>query len=174
MNKKKALFTVNFLLFALQCAPTWMHGNFRLKLQNAPKLPDVHRCHEISENFSDPENSDPLKFIKKDLTWSQFLSPEMVTQCSQASAMPRRGDMLIFSSLAQLHKLTRFKIPDDICWWFFTEEIQRQSQYNIVHTEVSFLSTRCNSDNYLVPFWLYAYKCCMTITHFRWEELRPV
>ena len=48
---------------------------------------------------------------------------------------------------------------------FFTEEIERQSRYNVLQIEVSFASTRRDSDpgqrltgedacKYLDPFWL--------------------
>ena len=36
-----AFFTVSFFSFALQCNPTFMQGNFGLKLQNSAKLPRI-------------------------------------------------------------------------------------------------------------------------------------
>ena len=75
---------------------------------------------------------------------------------------PKWGNILIFPSLALLRisnseKLTRFKVPvavDTLMAFageLFNEEIERQSQYNGVQTEVSFLSTRCDSNNNILP-----------------------
>ena len=39
-----------FFSFALQCYPTWMRGNFGLKLQNSPKLPHIHARFHCNAN----------------------------------------------------------------------------------------------------------------------------
>ena len=36
--------------FHLHCNPTWMRGNFGLKLQNSPKLPHIHARFYIAQN----------------------------------------------------------------------------------------------------------------------------
>ena len=54
-------------------------------------------------------------------------------------------------------KLTRFKLAAGTLMTFagkiFTEEIERQSRYNVVQ-KVSFVSKGHDSDKYLPPFWL--------------------
>ena len=47
----------------------------------------------------------------------------------------------------QTVKLTRFKLSaDKLAGKCFKEEIERQSRYNVVDIEVSFVSTGCDSD----------------------------
>ena len=67
-------------------------------------------------------------------------------------------------------KLTRVNIAPSTLMAFagelFTEEIERRSRYNVVQIEVSFVSTRHNSDKllikdkYLDPFWLLQHEHC--------------
>ena len=56
---------------------------------------------------------------------------------------------LCMSCQSNSEKLTRFKIAVNTlkaAGEFFTKEIERQSHYNVVQIEVSFVSTRCDCD----------------------------
>lgn len=79
----------------------------------------------------------------------------MVTQCSYATAMPERSKMFIFSGLT-LSRLQTNKVKNST-WYlmtfageFFTEEIERQSRYDVVEIEVSFVSKGCATCEYCV------------------------
>ena len=50
---------------------------------------------------------------------------------------------------------------------FFTEEIERQSRYNVVEIEVSFVSKGRDSVKYLRSSLAVVCEYCMTITHLR-------
>ena len=84
------------MLFALQCGPTWMWRHFRLKLQNSPKLPHIHRCHEILDQKTQtldlrPQTSDPSKQKKLNSCCAKFIGNSK-----------ERSEIFIFFSLSLL------------------------------------------------------------------------
>ena len=96
-------------------------------------------------------------FFKKNIyieNLSQFLSPNGLRWCNVRRQQPERSEIFIFSGLSLLYRsnsenLTRFKIAADTMTFageFFTAELERQSSYNVVQIEVSFVSTRRDSD----------------------------
>ena len=50
LHTNNSPFHGQFFSLALQCNPTWMRVNFRLKLQNSPKLPHIHAKFHCNAN----------------------------------------------------------------------------------------------------------------------------
>ena len=75
------------------------------------------------------------------------------------SSHARESEMFVLSGLARLSNsknLTRFKIAAGLntlmtfAGEYFTAEIERESRYNVVQIEISFVSTGRNSVNILL------------------------
>ena len=107
-------------------------------------------ARKLTSQTSEPETSDPSNFFKKKIyiaNSSQFLSPDALWSRNVHSQQPQRIEVYHCCNHQTVsEKLTsRFKIAANTLMTFagefFTEEIERQSHYN-VQIEVSLVSTR--------------------------------
>ena len=93
----------------LQCYPTWMRGNFGLKLQNSPKLPHIHARFHCNSN----EQSWRWKGLFSHFTqWQRGLERRWIRR--------KRKDYLLHRALRKEIFLQKSKVMSCNVWTFLS------------------------------------------------------